>query len=102
MLEPKDIQRYQRELRAMLRRIADEDPEGMAVIDGLLQQAAAAVPLAVAIGKARQGWAYSELGRGFGTTKQGAQQRFSGQAGAAYVLDAEAQLELLASRVQAD
>lgn len=100
MIEPKEVQRYQRELRAMLRRIADEDPEGMAVIDQLLQQAAASVPLAVAIGKARQGWAYSELGRGFGTSKQGAQQRFSPFSGAA-LMDADAQLELLASKVQA-
>lgn len=101
MLEPKDVQRYQRELRAMLRRIADEDPEGMAVLDRLLRQAADAVPMAVAIGKARQGWAYAELGRGFGTSKQGAQQRFSPYSGAS-VLDADAQLEMLASQVQAD
>lgn len=101
MIEPDTAKRYQRNLREMLRRIADEDPEGMAAIDNLLQQAAAAVPLAVAIGKARQGWAYAELGRGFGTTKQGAQQRF-GPFSAAAVMDADAQLELLASKVQAD
>lgn len=98
MLEPKDVQLYQRWLRAMLRRIADEDPEGMEALDGLLRQTVEAVPLAVAISKARHGWAYSELGRAFGTSKQGAQQRFGPKSGVA-LMDAESQLELLMGSV---
>lgn len=47
MLEPREIERYQRELRAMLIRASDEDPEGFAAIVDLLTQSVAAIPLAV-------------------------------------------------------
>lgn len=76
MLEPKDIDLYSRWLRAMLRRVADEDTEGMATIDRLLRQATAAIPAAVAIGKRRHGFSYAELAQGFGVSKQAATQRF--------------------------
>lgn len=60
MLEPKDITRYERELRAMLIRASDEDPEGFAAIVELVEAAAAALPLA-AQGLKRRDYPWREI-----------------------------------------
>lgn len=61
MLEPRDIARYERELKAMIRRAAGEDPEGIAVIYRLLESATAAMPAAMFAACDEHDWTYRQL-----------------------------------------
>ncbi len=75
MLEPKDAQRYERELRAMLRRAGDEDPEGFAQVAQLLTQAVNALPIAAQLTRVQHGYSWTELAQGLGWSRQHAQQQ---------------------------
>lgn len=77
MLEPQDIDRYVRELRAMVRRAGDEDPEGFASIVRLLDAARAALPYAADRTRTQHGYSYADLAAGLGVTRQSAAERFT-------------------------
>lgn len=76
MLETREVERYERELRAMLRRAGDEDPEGFAMIAQLLVQASNGLRLAAELNRAQHGYSWAELAAALGTTRQAAQQRY--------------------------
>lgn len=76
MLEDREVQRYQRELRAMLRRAGDEDPEGFASIAGLLTAACESLAPAAEMAKARHRYSWADLAGPFGVSRQAMQQRF--------------------------
>lgn len=75
MLEPAATKRFTRELNAMLNRAADEDPEGFAVIVGLLDDARAR--LSSSAEKMREaGYSWQDIARPLGVTRSAAYQRF--------------------------
>jgi hypothetical protein len=76
MLEPSDLARYERELRAMLRRIGDEDPEGIAELVHLIDRAHGELDTAVAVARIRHGWSWAQLAAPTGLTRQALAQRF--------------------------
>lgn len=76
MLDEKDVARYERELRAMLRRIGDEDPEGIAELVHLIDRAHGELDTAVAIARVRHGWSWQQLAQPTGLTRQAVAQRF--------------------------
>lgn len=100
MLEPKDAQRYERELRAMLRRAGDEDPEGFAQVAQLLTQAVNALPIAAQLTRVQHGYSWTELAQGLGWSRQHAQQQLGRKLDAAAKgLDATQLHELLRQQV---
>lgn len=76
MLDERETARYERELRAMLRRAGDEDPEGFAQIALLISAACEALPLAAEMTRQTHGYSWATLARPFGVTRQAMQQRF--------------------------
>jgi hypothetical protein len=76
MLDERETARYERELRAMLRRAGDEDPAGVAVIVGLLDAAQRALPAAVQLCRVEHGYSYTELAEAMGVSRQAVRQRF--------------------------
>jgi hypothetical protein len=74
MLEPDEIKRYERELRAMILRAGDEDPEGFAVIDQLLREATRSMRQAGVLTR-RRGYSWHDLARALGCTRQAAYKR---------------------------
>lgn len=81
MLEPREIERYERELRAMLRRAGDEDPEGFAQIAQLIVQAANGLRLSAELTRAQHGYSWADLAGALGTTRQAAQQKYGRSTG---------------------
>lgn len=77
MLEPKDVDRYVRELRAMVRRAGDEDAEGFAQIVRLLDAARVALPYAAEMTRTTHGYSYADLAAGLGVRRQSAAERFA-------------------------
>lgn len=76
MMEPRQISRYQRELRAMVRNVGANDPEAFAELVKLaewlnregLPQAAASIR--------EQGHSWADIARPLNVTRAAAQQRF--------------------------
>lgn len=67
MLEPRDRDRYVRELAAMLNRAIDEDPEGFADIAILLETAVRLLP-AAAQGMRSRGFSWRQLAAAMGAS----------------------------------
>lgn len=77
MIEPQDVKRYQRELRAMLMRAGDEDPEGFAAIAAMLTEAQQSLWLAAHLTKAQHGYSWRELARAMDVSTSTLHERFS-------------------------
>ncbi len=65
-----------RVIRAHGRRVGDADPEDLAELVAMQETLDEAIALAVA-GQRDNGFAWSQIGRGLGITRQAAQQRYS-------------------------
>ena len=76
MLEPQELGRWERNMRAMLRHAADQDPEGLAQLVTLLDQTMAQLPEAVQLMRERHGYSWTEIGNALGVTRQSAWERF--------------------------
>jgi len=72
---PEFLAMVERMIRAAGRRVAIADEEELAVLVRLHTVLEEAVSVAVA-GQRESGSSWTQLGRGLGTTRQGAQQRF--------------------------
>lgn len=77
MLEPRDVQRYERELAAMLRRAGDEDPEGFAQIAEALYNAIDGLEEAVNDMR-RRGYTWRQIGAAMGVNHQTLHKRWGG------------------------
>lgn len=77
MIEPSEIARWERNLRTMLRKAADEDPEGFAVVDQLLRKAVAALPYAATLTRAQHGYSWADMARGLGEPRSSVHARLS-------------------------
>lgn len=97
-MEPKDIQRYERELRAMLLRAGDEDPEGFAAIHQLLNQAVGQLPAAAELTRLQHGYSWTELAHGMGVSRQALHQLVARKA---LPIDPEASTETRISLLRA-
>lgn len=81
MFEPDAIKRYQRQLQAMTKAAGDDDPEALAVVVQLLQQAStegvrqAVEALRTQTGPAG-GYSWADIARPLGITRQTAHERF--------------------------
>lgn len=69
MIEPSEIARWERNLRTMLRKAADEDPEGFAVVDQLLRKAVAALPYAAELTRRQHGYSWADMAHGLGASR---------------------------------
>lgn len=76
MLEPSEIKRWERQLRAMLRNGADQDPEGLAAVVDLITQAYKALPVMVELHRAEHGYSWADVAGPLGVTRQAAHERF--------------------------
>ena len=65
-----------RMIRAHGRRVADADPEDLADLAALRDVLDAAIAEAVAGQRARHGRSWADIGRGLGTTREAAYQRY--------------------------
>lgn len=86
MFEPREVQRFQRELAAMVLRAGRDDPEALAQVIGLLADAQALLPLAVTElrtpscapgGTYETAYSWADIGKALGVTRSAAQQRFT-------------------------
>lgn len=77
MLEPDERRRWQRNMDAILRKIGDQDPEGIAELVQLLDQTIAEVPTYIAHARGRYGYSWTDIGRALGVSRQAARQRFA-------------------------
>lgn len=77
MLEPNDVKRYERELRAMLRRAGDEDPEGFAEIAQLLYTAVDGLESAV-LDMRRRGYSWRQIADALGVPVSTVHRRWGG------------------------
>jgi len=81
MIEQRDMNRWTRELAAMIRKAGDDDPETFAIITQLLDDAQRKLPAAAA--RLREpgqngvrGFTWAEIAAPLKISKQGAAQRF--------------------------
>lgn len=77
MLEPSEIKRWERQLRAMLRAGADNDPEGLATVVELVTQAYKALPFMVELARAEYGYSWADIAAAMPITRQAAHERFA-------------------------
>lgn len=84
MLEPEEVKRWERLTAAMLRHAAEDDPEALAQVVSVLDNARAKLPEVVAElrGQAAHrsdpgyGYSWAEIGAALGISRQAASQRF--------------------------
>lgn len=85
MFEPKTIDRYRRELSAMVKAAGQDDPESFALVVQMLAEAQsqltdAADALRQPTANGQPGYSWTDLGRALGVTRASAQQRFGRKA----------------------
>lgn len=85
MIEPSELARFQREVKAMVRYAGDE-PDSLACIVHLAEQLHAGLAQGAAQCRA-QGFSWADIGRSLGVTRQAAYQRLGKRALPPPVLD---------------
>jgi hypothetical protein len=76
MFEPKTLRHFEYELSVMLKAATDQDPEGLAEIEGLLRRTLdQGIPAAAEQQRARHGFSWADFGRAFGVTAWAARKR---------------------------
>lgn len=75
-MEPREVDRWQRSLSALLAAGGGDDPEGFAEVVRLLDGARARLPQAAAQLR-EQGYSWADIARPLGVTRDAARQRFS-------------------------
>lgn len=85
MLEPREVERWQRLTAAMIRKAGQDDPEAFAqvvtIVDGMKHQLVQAAfdlryPEGEWLGRPGVGFSWTDLGRALGVTRSAAQKRF--------------------------
>jgi hypothetical protein len=74
MMEPRDVQRFEREITAMISK-AQHDAEAFAQVVKLSNELRRRLPVA-ASGLINQGFSWADIGQALGTTRQAAHLRF--------------------------
>lgn len=81
MFEPREIDGYRTFLAAMLKRAGQDDPEAMAQVTALLDEARAGLADVAADLMGQTGYAggysWGDIGRAHGITRQSARERFT-------------------------
>jgi len=102
MIEPNDVKRYERELRAMLLRAGDEDPEGFAQIAQLITEAFQGLALAANLTRAQHGYSWRELAAGMGESSSTVHARYQLAPELPRDVDADVLTELIKLQVRGD
>lgn len=80
MLEPSRISRAERELRSLVRDVAQDDPEALAELVRIAQWLQTEGVAQAAQEQNNRGYSWAHIGRGLGITRQTAHERFGRKA----------------------